>query len=143
MSQISLPSLAPRQMSMTELEESLQRLTQELSHSKSKLWGSVDKFLARQSLDRLNQMLTQYFNQVRQDTMEEFNRYRNLMGVSLQGNLEQYVLAYRDQVALRIAREDDRKREIEEKLGRLQMDMDDINNRKFLLDSVRESLANT
>ena len=103
----------------------------------------MDKFLARQSLDRLNQMLTQYFNQVRQDTMEEFNRYRNLMGVSLQGNLEQYVLAYRDQVALRIAREDDRKREIEEKLGRLQMDMDDINNRKFLLDSVRESLANT
>lgn len=143
MSQISLPSLAPRQMSMTELEESLQRLTQELSHSKSKLWGSVDKFLARQSLDRLNQMLTQYFNQVRQDTMEEFNRYRNMMSVSLQGNLEQYVLAYRDQVALRIAREDDRKREIEEKLGRLQMDMDDINNRKFLLDSVRESLANT
>ena len=39
--------------------------------------------------------------------------------------------------------ESDRKREIEEKLGRLQMDMDDINNRKFLLDSVRESLANT
>ncbi len=143
MSQISLPSLAPRQMSMAELEDSLSRLTQELSYSKSKLWGSVDKFLARQSLDRLNQMLTQYFNQVRQDTMEEFNRYRNLMGVSLQGNLEQYVLAYRDQVALRIAREDDRKREIEEKLGRLQMDMDDINNRKFLLDSVRESLANT
>ncbi len=143
MSQISLPSLAPRQMSMAELEEGLSRLTQELSFSKSKLWGSVDKFLARQSLDRLNQMLTEYFNQVRQDTMEEFNRYRNLMGVSLQGNLEQYVLAYRDQVALRIAREDDRKREIEEKLGRLQMDMDDINNRKFLLDSVRESLANT
>jgi ribosome biogenesis GTPase A len=143
MSQISLPSLAPRQMSMAELEDSLSRLTQELSYSKSKIWGSVDKFLARQSLDRLNHMLTQYFNQVRQDTMEEFNRYRNLMGVSLQGNLEQYVLAYRDQVALRIAREDDRKREIEEKLGRLQMDMDDINNRKFLLDSVRESLANT
>ena len=143
MSQISLPSLAPRQMSMAELEDGLGRLTQELSFSKSKLWGSVDKFLARQSLDRLNRMLTEYFNQVRQDTMEEFNRYRNLMGVSLQGNLEQYVLAYRDQVALRIAREDDRKREIEEKLGRLQMDMDDINNRKFLLDSVRESLANT
>lgn len=143
MSQVSLPSLSPRQMSVAELEDGLHRLTRELSSSKSKLWGSVDRFMVRQTLDRLNHMVSEYFNRVRRDTMEEFTRCSNMMGVSLQGNLEQYVLAYRDQVALRIAREDDRKREIEEKLGRLQMDVDDINNRKFLLDSVRGSLANT
>lgn len=143
MSQVEMPSMAPKQMPMAELEDSLQSLTQELTYGKSKLWGSVDKTRARVTLDRLGEVLRSYFNRVRRDTMEEFTRYSNMMRVGLKGNLQQYVIAYRDQVALRIAREDDRKREIEEKLSRLQMDMDDINNRKFLLDSVRESLRGT
>ncbi|MBQ6890807.1 MAG: dynamin family protein [Oscillospiraceae bacterium] len=143
MSQVEMPSMAPKQMSMAELEDGLQSLTQELTYGKSKLWGSVDKTRARVTLDRLGEVLRNYFNRVRRDTMEEFTRYSNMTRVGLKGNLEQYVIAYRDQVALRIAREDERKREIEEKLSRLQMDVDDINNRKFLLDSVRESLRST
>ncbi len=143
MSQVAMPSLAPTQMSMTALENGLGYLTRDLESGKSKLWGTVDKNKARATVDRLGGVLQNYFAQVRQDTMEEFSRYTQLMQVGLQGNLQQYVITYRDQVAQRIAREDDRKREIEDKLDRLRMDVDDINNRKFLLDSVRESLANT
>ncbi len=143
MSQVAMPSLAPTHMSMTALEKGLGYLTQDLESGKSKLWGTLDKNKARSTVDRLGGVLQNYFAQVRQDTMEEFSRYTQLMQVGLQGNLQQYVITYRDQVAQRIAREDDRKREIEDKLDRLRMDVDDINNRKFLLDSVRGSLAGT
>ncbi len=143
MSQVAMPSLAPRQMRMSELESGLSSLTRELTAGKSKLWGGVDRTKAKATVERLGDVLKNYFGQVRRDTMEEFTRYSQLMQVGLQGNLEQYVITYRDQVALRIAREDERKHDIEEKLDRLRMDVDDINNRKFLLDSVRRNLANT
>lgn len=90
--------------------------------------------------EKLRPPMKGYFTNVTYRASLALDSYMEQAGQSLTGELDRYLSAYQSTVERRIQEEEARRAAIEEQIRAIRNDMDNIQQRKFRLNSVREQL---
>lgn len=142
--ELEAPANLPEAMELPALPDAQAYLAAMANDTaKAGLFGSELQAKRKSYRSRLTPVLNAYLDEVVRRSRQRYDSFAAQVRRNLLETMENYGPAYCEYLEQQAAEGKNRRSGMEQKLSRIQLDMEDISNRRFMLDSMRNSLART